>query len=145
MFIKDLQSENKLKVKVNSELKKNYNQVKEFHTKFGHPVREIPTELSKTRAETRYAWMYEELQEFIHANDLVEQVDAMIDLIYFALGTLVEMGVEPDEVFDIVHKANMDKLWPDGKLHHNNDGKTIKPPLWQDPYEIIKESLLKRQ
>ena len=58
----------------------------------------------------------------------------MIDLIYFALGTLVEMGLEADELFDIVQKADMAKRWPDGKPRYNpKDGKVIKPDGWEDP------------
>lgn len=45
------------------------------------------------------------INEFLEASekqDIVEQADATIDTIYFALGTLVEMGIEPDELFYIV-------------------------------------------
>ena len=66
----------------------------------------------------------------------------MIDLIYFALGTLVEMGVKPKEIFDIVQTANMTKLWEDGKVHYREtDNKVIKPPSWEDPYPKIKEAI----
>ena len=43
--------------------------------------------------------MNEEVAEFLVAEDIYEQADAMIDLMYFALGTMVEMGLEPDELF----------------------------------------------
>jgi predicted HAD superfamily Cof-like phosphohydrolase len=56
---------------------------------------------------------------------------------YFALGTLVEMGIKPEKIFDIVHRANMAKIWPDGTVHYNETGKTIKPPSWTDPYKQI--------
>ena len=63
----------------------------------------------------------------------------MIDLIYFALGTLVEMGVEPEELFNVVQQANMSKLWEDGKPRYNKkDGKVIKPDNWEDPKPKIK-------
>ena len=42
-------------------------------------------------------------------------------------------------MFDIVQKANMAKLWPDGKPHYNpKDGKVIKPDGWEDPAPKIK-------
>ena len=72
--------------------------------------------------------MNEEVAEFLVAQDIYEQADAMIDLIYFALGTLVEMGLEADELFDIVQKANMAKLWSDGKPHYNpKDARSSSP------------------
>lgn len=118
--------------------------VKEFQIKFGHPVSEEPTMLDKERAQKRYNWMLEEINEFIEADEIVEQADAMIDVIYFALGTLVEMGIKPDTLFDIVQSANMAKLWPDGKPHYNHEGKTIKPQTWEDPHTKLEEEI-KRQ
>ena len=108
-------------------MKKEWNDVREFHEKFGHPVAGVPKMVDKKRALSRGKWMNEEVAEFLVAEDIYEQADAMIDLIYFALGTLVEMGLEADELFDIVQQANMSKLWPDGKPHYNpKDGKVIK-------------------
>ena len=107
-------------------MKKEWNDVREFHEKFGHPVAPQPRMVERGRALSRGKWMNEEVAEFLVAQDIYEQADAMIDLIYFALGTLVEMGLEADELFDIVQKANMAKLWSDGKPHYNpKDGKVI--------------------
>jgi predicted HAD superfamily Cof-like phosphohydrolase len=85
--------------------------------------------------------MREELDEFLAAGNIYEQADAMIDLIYFALGTLVEMGIKPDEIFEIVHNANMSKLWPDGTPRYKDDGKTLKPPDWQDPEPLLRKAI----
>lgn len=122
-----------------------WNQVRDFHIKFKHPYSDIPKFMDNNRAKKRYKWMLEEIDEFLEARDTVDQVDAMIDLIYFAIGTLVEVGVKPDEVFEIVHDANMSKLWEDGKPHYNEDGKTIKPSTWIDPYPRIKEVIEKKK
>ncbi len=118
-----------------------WHMVKDFQMKFGHPYRDTPKILEADRVSKRYNWMLEEINEFKEANDIYEQADAMIDLMYFALGTLVEMGVKPDKIFEIVHEANMDKLWSDGKPHFKEDGKTIKPEGWEDPYPKIKEEI----
>ena len=118
--------------------------VREFHERFGHPTAERPRLIGADRAKKRYDWMLEELNEFLEAEgDIVEQADAMIDLIYFALGTLVEMGIRPDEPFEIVQKANMSKLWPDGKPHFRADGKTIKPDTWIDPHPVLAKCIEK--
>lgn len=118
--------------------------VKDFHKAFGHPVSESPKFMQPERACKRYKWMKEEIDEFITATedgDIYEQVDAMIDTIYFALGTLVEIGVNPEPIFNIVQKANMSKLWDDGKPRYNEDGKVIKPKGWIDPHESIKREI----
>lgn len=121
-------------------MKKEWNGVREFHEKFGHPCPEQPAMIDTKRALSRGKWMNEEVAEFLVAKDIYEQADAMIDLIYFALGTMVEMGLEADELFDIVQSANMAKLFPDGKPHYNpKDGKVIKPEGWEDPAPKIRK------
>lgn len=120
---------------------KAWRDVYEFHEKFGAPVRDRPRLLPPGRVEKRVLWLQEEIGEFIEAGSIEDQADAMIDLIYFALGTLVEMGVRPGALFDIVHAANMQKLWPDGRAHYNADGKVIKNPAWRDPAPLLRKAL----
>ena len=123
-------------------MNKEWKDVKLFHDMFGHPAPIIPTMIGKKRAHSRGVWMLEEVAEFLSAEDIYEQADSMIDLIYFALGTMVEMGIEPEEIFNIVQKANMDKLWEDGKpMYNKKDCKIIKPDNWEDPKPKIKEHI----
>ncbi|MDR1531782.1 MAG: hypothetical protein LBS62_06305 [Clostridiales bacterium] len=125
-------------------MNRNYEQVKEFHRKFKVPVKDRPEAMPAERAAKRCNWMREELDEFMEAADICGQADAMIDLIYFALGTLVEIGVEPDALFDIVHAANMSKLWKNGQPCYREDGKIIKPPGWADPSEKIQTEIARQ-
>ena len=125
-------------------INKEYNMVKDFHKAFNHPVAEEPTLMGLDRAKKRYKWLKEEIDEFIEATidkDIYEQADAMIDTMYFALGTLVELGIEPEQIFEIVQNANMSKLWEDGKPRFNKDGKVIKPSGWVDPHNKIKKEI----
>lgn len=116
-------------------MNKQYLMVKEFHQRFGHLVADHPTPLTDEQRRQRYWFMYEELQEFLNSSSVVDQADAMIDLIYFALGTMVNMGVEPERLFEIVHEANMSKFWQDGQPRWDKEtGKVMKPPTWVDPY-----------
>lgn len=122
-----------------------WEKVLQFHRLFSVPYKEKPTFLPKDRVTTRSEWMQEEIKEFLESQSLDEQADAMIDLIYLALGTLVEMGVRPEELFNIVHEANMSKLWEDGKPHYReSDGKVIKPPSWQDPAPLLQAAIAKQ-
>lgn len=121
-----------------------FDDVKKFHITFEHPVAEIPTAMDNERKKARTAWMQEELDEFVEASTIEDEADAMIDLMYFALGTLVEMGVKPQEIFDIVQHANMSKVWPDGLVHKNEMGKTIKPANWEDPAPKIRAEIARQ-
>ncbi len=125
-----------------AKLNRAFDLVEEFHRAFDHPIASSPRTLTPDRAKARADWMREEVDEFLEATELDEQLDAMIDLIYFALGTLVEMGLKPDPFFEIVHQANMSKLWPDGKPRRRPDGKTIKPEGWKDPRNEIIRALV---
>lgn len=114
-------------------LNDSFEKVRQFHIAFNHECPRNPGKLPEERVNKRYNWMLEELEELRKANSIHDQADAIIDLIYFALGTMVEMGVEPARLFEIVHEANMNKLWPDGKVHYAADGKVIKHPSWRPP------------
>lgn len=126
-------------------MQKEWEDVLEFQRCFGHPYASKPEMISAERSKVRADWMLEEVNEFLAAEEIVEQADAMIDLMYFALGTLVEMGVKPDALWQIVQDANMAKLWPDGKPHHREDGKTIKPPTWEDPHDKLLAEIQRQQ
>lgn len=66
---------------------------------------------------------------------LVDEVDALIDLLYFTYGTFVMMNVDPTPIFNLVHQANMGKLFPDGKpRYHEVTGKVLKPKNWEANY-----------
>lgn len=108
-----------------------YDLAKSFHEKFGLPAPNDFHTMLKDQRIFRTRLIVEEAIEFAAEDDFVMQVDAMLDLIYFSLGTLVEMGVDPNGLFDIVHWGNMRKLWPDGKPHYNEKGKVIKPPNYE--------------
>ncbi|WP_314006096.1 Cof-type HAD-IIB family hydrolase [uncultured Streptococcus sp.] len=80
--------------------------------------------------------------------DLVGQVDALIDSLYFTYGSFVLMGVDPERIFDIVHQANMGKIFPDGKAHFDPlTHKILKPDDWEEKYapEAAIEKELQRQ
>ncbi|WP_165003897.1 MULTISPECIES: HAD family hydrolase [unclassified Enterococcus] len=66
---------------------------------------------------------------------LIEQVDALTDILYFTYGSFSLLGVDPTVIFDIVHQANMGKLFPDGKPHYDPvTNKVLKPDNWQEDY-----------
>jgi predicted HAD superfamily Cof-like phosphohydrolase len=119
--------------------------VRAFCLAFGYPAPEAPELLHADSVERRAAWIEEEADELREAETVADQADAFIDIIYFALGGLVNIGVRPERLWDIVQAANMAKLWPDGRPHlRPGDGKVIKPDGWQDPRPLL-EAEIERQ
>lgn len=101
------------------------------------PIPETPQVIGPERQNWANAALQEELTEFneaIDSGDVLEAADALIDLVYFALGRLVEMGVPAIAVMDEVQRANMDKEQGElskrpGSMGHD----AIKPAGWQAP------------
>ncbi len=110
--------------------------VKEFHVKFEQPVGTRAAMIDRDRRDLRHRLVEEEAKEFENAcadRDMVEMVDAAVDLIYVALGALVELGVDVEPVFAEVHRSNMAKLWPNEVVWYDDHGKVKKPPGWTPP------------
>ncbi len=69
------------------------------------------------------------------SNSLVGQVDALIDILYFTYGSFALMGVDPQPIFEIVHAANMGKIFPDGRAHFDPiTHKILKPADWEEKF-----------
>jgi predicted HAD superfamily Cof-like phosphohydrolase len=122
-----------------------YEMVRDFHKAFGHPAPDNMHPILPDERKRWATWMIEEVMEFVMSNDPTEHVDALIDLIIFALGVFVAMGVDPHEMFDAVHWSNMGKLGPDGKPNYDPySHKLIKPATWVSPKHEISRILKAR-
>lgn len=64
---------------------------------------------------------------------MTELGDAIADSIYVIVGTAIAFGLPSEDIFDIVHAANMAKAT--GPVRP--DGKRMKPPGWQPPEPAI--------
>lgn len=66
------------------------------------------------------------------ARIMEEQVDALVDIDYYNGNAAAKVAFNMDDVFDVVHQANMNKRFPDGTFHKNDEGKIVKPPGWRE-------------
>tara|TARA_R110001632_G_scaffold94050_1_gene199737 strand:- start:93 stop:566 length:474 start_codon:yes stop_codon:yes gene_type:complete len=83
-------------------------------------------------------------KEFNNDVDVIsEQVDAFVDIDYYGMNACAKSGMDADEVYNLVHDANMAKRFEDGEFHKNEHGKIIKPPNWQEPNvkEVVRKWL----
>ena len=120
-----------------------FDSVRQFHMKvLGiHDVK--PTFTMPVTMQQRLDFMEEEIHELsdAHSNmDLVGVADALADLVYVALGTAYMMGIPFDEVFKVVHAANMQKQRGTTKRGMVYDA--VKPEGWVGPEAQI-ETILK--
>lgn len=107
-------------------------------------VADRPRLQSYERAKARHDWLVEEAEELLEATTIAAQADAYIDSIYFAIGGLVDLGIDPQSLWDIVHGANMAKVWPDGTVKRTENGKVIKPDGWADPGPLIEAEVARQ-
>jgi predicted HAD superfamily Cof-like phosphohydrolase len=75
-----------------------------------------------------------ELQEAVDANNRVEQLDALIDILVVTAGALHSLGVNSSGAWKEVMRSNFDKVDPTtGKVRKREDGKVLKPDNWEPP------------
>ena len=113
-----------------------YSQVEEFLRQVKIKQAAQPTLLDNDTMVNRYNHMFEELSEFAQSNnmsDLHGCVDALVDLVYVALGTASMMGLNEDhweDCFERVHLANMTKKH--GPVEGHKFG-VVKPDDFEAP------------
>ena len=77
---------------------------------------------------------FEELQEAVEANDRVEQLDALIDILVVTLGAVRAGGFDGEGAWEEVMRTNFAKIDPEtGKVRKREDGKVLKPEGWKAP------------
>lgn len=119
--------------------KSTLDRVQEFHETYGLPVKTSPTISDERTNALRISLLAEELDELKEAlaeGDLVETLDALIDLQYVLDGAFLSFGMQglKEAAFDEVHRSNMSKLGADGKpVVRPEDGKILKGPDYFKP------------
>lgn len=116
--------------------------VGEFHKRFGLDIypNVKPQLLLKDVQAFRFHFLKEELQEFATAymdGDIEKAGDALVDLVYVALGTAHLMGLPFDEMWAEVHRANMRKeralSAEDSRSTRRHSLDVVKPAGWRPP------------
>jgi predicted HAD superfamily Cof-like phosphohydrolase len=68
------------------------------------------------------------------ANDRVEQLDALIDILVVTIGAIHSMGADAEGAWKEVMKTNFAKIDSEtGKVRKREDGKVLKPTGWSSP------------
>ncbi len=117
--------------------------IAEAYEKYGLAYNGPPRHLSYEEKAYRIACLQEEINELAEADTLVDQYDAILDCIVFAVGTLYRMGMPLQEGFDAVMKANMSKV-PGNNPHKTDERRAayrgtdlVKPEGWTPPEDDL--------
>ena len=77
---------------------------------------------------------FKELKEAIAAGDIVEQLDALEDILVVTIGAIHSAGMNGEGGWKEVMRTNFAKIDKDtGKVRKREDGKVLKPVGWTPP------------
>jgi predicted HAD superfamily Cof-like phosphohydrolase len=110
--------------------------VREFHLAFGLDARTVPTEVSAELAAHRAELLAEETAEVAEVavtGPLDRLAHELADVVYVAYGTALVHGIDLDAVIAEIHRANMTKIGPDGRVSRRADGKVLKGEHYRAP------------
>ena len=75
-----------------------------------------------------------ELQTAVDDNDLVEQLDALIDIMVVTVGAVQSLGADGEGAWKEVMSTNFAKIDSlTGRVRKREDGKILKPVGWRPP------------
>ena len=103
--------------------------------------------MQETEQEITLKCLAEELAELKQAIDnasIVDQVDAIVDLVYFAFGALYKIGLTPEQINACcmaVHSANMSKKRGVNAKRATGAADAVKPKGWVSPEDRISKIL----
>ena len=77
---------------------------------------------------------HKELKEALAANDDVEVLDALIDILVVTIGAIHSAGFDAEGAWKEVMRTNFAKIDHEtGKVRKREDGKVLKPLGWTPP------------
>lgn len=106
--------------------------VKKQHAHFGISYDGPPRDLPVEEKRFRVVCMVEEAMEYLSANTLDDEYDALLDLLVFTLGTMERAGFPLDGIVAII-EANMKKELGPGAKRGGFELDLRKPPGWEPP------------
>ncbi|MEU5635117.1 hypothetical protein ACH47C_39720 [Streptomyces rishiriensis] len=110
--------------------------VRAFHRAFGLDVRTTPATVSPRLAAQRGELLAEEAAEAVEVSvsgPLDRLAHELADVVYVAYGTALAHGIDLDAVLAEIHRSNMTKLGPDGRVARRADGKVLKGEHYRAP------------
>jgi predicted HAD superfamily Cof-like phosphohydrolase len=115
-------------------MKQQIEQLKQWNNATGIKNPSKVTSLLEERMNLRFALMEEENLEYMRARNYTDIADALGDMLYVLVGTIVEHGLADkiEAIFDEIHRSNMTKV-VGGKVIRRDDGKILKPEGYEKP------------
>jgi predicted HAD superfamily Cof-like phosphohydrolase len=102
--------------------------------RFGSACDQEPSEANYDMYLGLIAEEYNELADAIAADDRIEQLDALVDILVVTMGAIRAGGFDGEGAWKEVMDTNFAKIDPTtGKVRKREDGKVLKPEGWKAP------------
>lgn len=102
--------------------------------RFNSAIGQIPNKANYNLYLSLIDEEHKELHEAVQANDRVEQLDALIDILVVTMGAIRAGGFDGEGAWNEVMRTNFAKIDPfSGKVLKREDGKVLKPEGWKPP------------
>jgi predicted HAD superfamily Cof-like phosphohydrolase len=76
----------------------------------------------------------EEFDELCDSDNIVDDLDALIDIMVVTAGAIHSLGVDAEGAWKEVMRSNFAKVDPStGRVNKREDGKILKPANWEPP------------
>ena len=76
----------------------------------------------------------EEFDELCESNNIVDDLDALIDILVVTIGAIHSLGANGEAAWNEVMRTNFAKVDPEtGMVKKREDGKVLKPEGWTPP------------
>ena len=118
-----------------------YALVQNMHEKFMMSYDGPPRKLDAEEREFRIACLREELEEYVNAKTLVEEYDAILDLIVFAVGTLYRQGLPMLRAYQVVMACNLSKVPGPNAKRGNFAQDLVKPDSFIGPENFLQKTI----
>jgi len=116
-----------------------------LYTKYGFLAAPITLKQLEFRIKTLQLEEYDELEDALDSKNAEEVVDALIDTIVIAAGTLELLGVDSQKAWSVVNKANHAKKRGIKSTRPESGGfDLIKPDGWVAPSHLHNHGQLPR-
>lgn len=120
-------------------MKTNFEMVREFMNGFDQEAKTKPEWPDSKTLDLRVSLIEEEVGELVSAiyvddnAPLSHIAKELTDILYVVYGAGHAFGIDLDKCFAEVHKSNMTKFGPDGKVLRNENGKVMKSQNYVPP------------
>ena len=126
-----------------------YDKIQKIRENYGMEYSTVPTNFfckDKVSINRSVFLCLNLISEATKNNDIKLCVDNLVLSLYYIIDGLVQQGIYPDSILELMLFDDLQKIWPDGKLHYDDLGRITYPDNYRSiSNDIDNEVMLMQQ